>query len=194
MKFVGLVSLPMLLLSACQSCPAGPPAAKSPADLVEDEEWKPDPSRTIRSAPFLRLTAQQAVADNGALRPVLRLTISNTSPDQIVWLTYRLLVHARATPVRDVWLDISDDRGNEVVNLCKINAGPPEPWQYMALKPGSEVSGMIGLKCFDLPAQGHVRIVVHYQDINAHPPEPPEIAQWFAGELVSAPVDLVLGN
>ena len=122
-------------------------------------------------------------------RVVVRLMFRNSTTERTFWIRRAPLVYTEGSPITDVWLEIGDSNGQQVLPNCRIRPGIPEANDYLALAPMAEFSAVTALDCFGLES-GRYTIVAHYKDSGRGlPPESPR-AVWFRGELTSRPIDV----
>jgi hypothetical protein len=180
----GTVMLLALLALTCRaSCP--------PCPALEGTKRAEGTIVATARADLLRLTVERVSPPAPTEKVALRFAFRNLSRQQSLWLKTSFRIHLPTLPFTDMWLDISDEEGGDILPNCRIRGGPPgsEGRGYVHLAPGAETAAVRVLECHDFPP-GKFGIVAHYRDRNANPPPPPEGAAWFVGDLVSEPIEI----
>jgi hypothetical protein len=121
---------------------------------------------------------------------VIDLTIKNGS-NVGLWINKRMALHNPTAPpfMRELWLDVMNERGGSVRYRCEGDVWPVSVDDYTVLQPGESIQTRHDLGCYDL-SPGDYRLVAFYEDGNRDPPKPPTGVVSFRRMLVSSEVRL----
>lgn len=149
-------------------------------------------SISTADATALRLTIEPEQSGAPPRGERLRLTLENTS-DEWLWLNYGLGLGPRESG-STLWAEVTGvETGSEARWSCARKSLPKGEPRYIELPPSARLSIVLLLACYDFPTQGHVKIVVHFRDLEANPPPPFDTnALWYRGGARSNVLELAV--
>ena len=133
----------------------------------------------------LRLTIEPEQSGAPPRGERLRLTLENTS-DEWLWLNYDLGLGPKRSS-STLWAEVSSvETGSEARWSCARKSLPDGPPRYIEFPPSARLSIVLLLSCYEFPAQGHVKIALHFRELQGNPPTRGDSsAIWYRGNATS---------
>lgn len=164
-------------------------SVRTPRELIAPRDQVTD-ARAVR---FSIARADPSEEDSPALR--VRLHFRNVS-DSTLWMNRTFGDPPCSGCAAEVRIEhVGDGSGAEEVP-CTARSSPPslESLNYLALRPGDEISTVLVIPCLHLPNPGPWRISVRYQDPSPEPLSPPPGARWFSGVATSNSIEILANS